>query len=174
MVKQSSIPKNNGFTLLETLVAVSVLIMATVGPMTLAASSIRNASLFRNQTIAYFLAEEAVELIHNRIDMNSFSAGADWLSGFDSCVGVDGCTIDTTVDPANNIGACIGACPFIKFNDGDGLYGYSAGDDSMFRRIIRMEEISDDVEVKITVRVEWAHLGTARNASIEEHILNWR
>lgn len=168
--------KKQGFTLLETLVAISVLIMATVGPMTLASQSIRNASLLRNQTIAYFLAEEAAEYIHNRVDTNSFTPGTDWLFGLDACLGGGSCRVDALSGPSDSAVSCFGPCGPLKFDDtpGVGLYGYGQGDDSLFTRTITMNEIADNVEVKIVIRVEWSQGGATRNASIEEHLFNWR
>ncbi|MDP2676439.1 MAG: hypothetical protein Q8O83_02015 [bacterium] len=158
--------------MLETLVAISVLILATVGPMTLASDSIRNASLSRNQTVAYFLAEEAAEFIHNRVTSNSFS-GDSWLEGFGTCLNANGCRIDV---PDNQISGCPPSCPVLEFDGTNGLYGYGGAPpvNSLFTRTIRMQEIVIDQEVQVDIIVEWEQVGGVRQAIIEDHLLNWR
>lgn len=167
--------KKGGFTLLETIVAISVLVLATVGPMTLAADSIRNASLFRHQTIAYFLAEEAAEYIHNQITSNSLE-GESWLSRLGPCLGADGCIIDATDSPANAVASCLGQCPYLQFSGlPKGLYGYESGwANTIFRRTLRITEVTPDQEIKVTIVVEWLHTNALRQATIEDHLFNWR
>jgi len=158
-----------GFTLLETIVAISVLVLATVGPLTLASSSIRSASLARNQTAAYFLAEEALEYINNRVTSNSFS-GANWLQGLDPLCSNPTCKIDV---PANQISGCGGACALLKIGS-DGLYGYGSGEETIFRRTVILDEIENEREAKVQVIVEWEQLGGIRQAAVEDHLFNWR
>jgi prepilin-type N-terminal cleavage/methylation domain-containing protein len=50
---------NRGFTLVETLVAVTVLLLVIVGPMTVAQKGIQNAYFANEQVTAVFLAQEA-------------------------------------------------------------------------------------------------------------------
>ena len=51
-----------GFTLVETLVAVALLVAVTVGPVSLIGQSLFSSSFSRNDLIAYNLAQEGVEL----------------------------------------------------------------------------------------------------------------
>jgi len=70
--------KKCGFTLLETLAAVSVLTFAIVGPLTLAYYSIRSSSVSQNQLTAFYLAQEAIEYIKNLRDNNALTGKANW------------------------------------------------------------------------------------------------
>lgn len=56
--------KNNtrGLSLIETLIAISILLIAIVGPMTIAARSLQTAIFAREQTAAFYLAQEGIEL----------------------------------------------------------------------------------------------------------------
>lgn len=161
----------SGFTLLETLVAITVLVIATVGPMTLAAQSTRNASLFRNQTIAYFLAEEAVEYVHNAIDANSFQ-GAGWLTNLDDCLAPNSCYIDVPLNVI--VSSCSGTCPFIRFEEADGVYGYFLGGDTLFIRTVSIDVLVPDQEIRVNADVAWDQTGRNHNVSISAHIFNWR
>jgi prepilin-type N-terminal cleavage/methylation domain-containing protein len=92
-----------GFTLIESVVAISVLVTALVGPMTLAAHSISAQKTAKNTLIAANLAQEGIEFVKWYRDNNVLQEMAKslpnnpaekWLDGLDSCrasmCGVDG------------------------------------------------------------------------------------
>lgn len=60
-----------GFTLIETLVAISILLIAVVGPLTISASSLQSSLNVRNQITASYLAEEGIEYVRNIRDTES-------------------------------------------------------------------------------------------------------
>ena len=61
---------NIGFTLVETLVAIALLLAVLVGPITLIAQSLFSTSFSRNNLIANNLAQEGIELIRAVRDNN--------------------------------------------------------------------------------------------------------
>jgi Tfp pilus assembly protein PilV len=76
-----------GFTIIETLIAITVLMIAIAGPLVIATRGLNSASASKNQMIASYLAQESVEMVKNKRDAN-ISAHQDdienwWLSGFD-------------------------------------------------------------------------------------------
>lgn len=104
--------KLKGFTLLEVVVAVTLLAIAIVGPMTLSAQSIRATREARLELIATHLAEEGVEIVHNIRDNNSADetnlvTRKNWLNG--SSINIDiiqecsngnfGCIVDVIEHP---------------------------------------------------------------------------
>lgn len=58
-----SLKNTNGYTLVEVLVAISILLLAIVGPMTIAAKGVQGAYYARQQATALFLAQEGIEII---------------------------------------------------------------------------------------------------------------
>lgn len=56
------IAKHQAFTLVETLVAVSVLLLVVVGPLTITTRTTKSATFASEQVIAHFLAQEGLEL----------------------------------------------------------------------------------------------------------------
>src|SRR3989338_10635926 len=56
---------SRGFTLVETLVAVMLLSVAVVAPMSLAAKSLGSAYYARDQITAFYLAQEAIEALRS-------------------------------------------------------------------------------------------------------------
>ena len=57
-----------GLSLVETLVAITLLLIAVVGPMTIAARSLQTAIFAKEQTAAFYLAQEGIELTIEKRD----------------------------------------------------------------------------------------------------------
>lgn len=73
------INKKNAFTLVETMVAISVLMLAILGPLSIASSGIRNSAFAKDQVTAYYLAQEGIEII--RLERDSYSLSGKDISG---------------------------------------------------------------------------------------------
>lgn len=159
-----------GFTFVETLVAIAVLLIAVVAPLSLVYQSLAASRVARNQVIATYLAEEAIEFIRATRDANALS-GNDWLAGLGDCVSEDGCYIDI---PDADVNSCTGECPLLQYDPETYLYGYGNDmEDTVFHRIITIEETQPDVEIQIQSRLEWTEGTVERNVTIGEYIYNW-
>jgi len=70
------------FTLIEALVAISILMIALASPMTLAQKGISTAELSKDQMTASFLAQDGIEAVKNIRDQIAVSqTSGDWLAG---------------------------------------------------------------------------------------------
>lgn len=70
----------NGFTLVEALVAISILMIAIASPMTLAQKGLSTATQSKDQMIAAFLAQDAIEAVKNIRDQIALrGTDSDWL-----------------------------------------------------------------------------------------------
>src|SRR5579872_5742052 len=88
-----------GFTIIETLVAIAVLMIAIVGPLTIAEQALTQATFSKDQMIASYLAEDAMESIRNIRDNNLLTGnGTSWLSGLSGCTASSLCGIETAPD----------------------------------------------------------------------------
>ena len=160
--------KNSGFTLIETLVSISVLTLAVIGPLTLASYAIRSASVSQNQLTTFYLAQEAMEYIKNKRDNNAL-ADASWLSGMTNCRSANGCTIDV---PNNSVQTCSSGCPKLKYDGATGFYNHQTGSDTIFTRQIKFSQISN-YEEKVAVTVSWQEIFGAKFFVLEENIFDW-
>ncbi|MES2223363.1 MAG: prepilin-type N-terminal cleavage/methylation domain-containing protein [Patescibacteria group bacterium] len=101
---------SKGFTLIETLVAITLLVVAITGPLQIAANALFSAFYARDEITAYYLAVEAVEYVKNSRDTlflsDVFEGGGSaspWLRGLRPCLtdGTDpefkGCFLRTSV-----------------------------------------------------------------------------
>ncbi len=164
---------NAGFTLIETFVAITVLLMAIAAPLTLASQGLSASRIARDQVTATYLIQEAVEYIRNARDTNTLS-GNSWLEGFDDCLEKE-CTIDV---PAGVIASCGKTCDVLDFHASSGLYGYhedsSGWEASRFTRTITIQESLPGVEAHLVVTVGWQDGLRARTLTTNEIILNWQ
>lgn len=157
-----------GFTLVEALVAISVVLIAVVGPLTIVSKNLSFSRFARDQIIAFYLTQEAIEFIRNTRDNNILAGGA-WLSGLNSCMS-GSCMIDA---PANTITACGAGCSPLKLSS-SGVYGYTSGENTSFVRAITIAETSANREATIDVEISWSEGLLSRDFTIREHILNWQ
>lgn len=161
--------KKSGFSLLETTVAVAILVVAVVGPLTLASTSIKSFSQAKNGLLAANLAQEGIELIRNYRASNVLR-GQSWLAGMSACFSPNGCLIDAVNSEINSCGA---SCPALHLAPGSGIYSYGAGPPTIFTRKITLENASAD-EVKIKTSVSWEERFGRQSFELEAHILNWQ
>lgn len=108
----------SGFSLLETMVAISILMITIVGPLSLASKGIVFADYVKDEITGFYLAQEAIEVIRNVRDTN-IKNNVDWLAVIkDQCMTVDGlspapCSADIwNFDNANHgLEKCSGSIP---------------------------------------------------------------
>ena len=169
--KNNSYITQGGFTLIESLVAITILITAILGPMSIAANGIASAGYVRDQTTAFFLAQEGLEYVRNMRDSNALTTPPlDWLAGLSACV-----SSSCTINPSNNIiNACTGTCPAVRYDSTSNMYGYAAGSETNFTRTISITTSVADREVVVSSTVTWKRgaLGE-RSTTVEETLFNW-
>lgn len=178
-------PNNkSGFTLVEVLVSLSLLLVVLVGPLTFLASSSQNAQISNEQIPATFLAQEGVELVHKVRDdelvkwFKSEFSGTPWQDAqnkLSDCLEGTGCGLE--VEESNRSGddvhdvsvhSCSEAdsCVLYRkndFSDSNGTdrkrYTYdSSGDvqETPYTRTIYLNPVGgSDREIEIVSEVRW-------------------
>ena len=148
-----------GFTLVEPFVAVALLMVALVGPLTLAQQSLSTATYSADQVTAFYLAQDAMEYIRNVRDSN-VKSGQPWLTGLTSLscyTGSGACQVDTSYSQpvTSAFSDCFGSCAILQYNASNNKYGYASGTASPFRRSIYIDVIDATREIIVNVEVEW-------------------
>ena len=156
---------SRGFTLIETLVALVLITIATGPVLILATSSVNIASRIEHNLIASNLAQEGVEAIRNIRDTNWASETA-----FD-----DNLPVGTWRVQWDTVGGglmTVGSNPVLKKNNG--LYSYSTGTDTPFRRTIDISKPNSGKLIVIS-SITWTERGNInRTVSAESHLFDWR
>ncbi len=70
-----------GLTLVETLVAISILTISVIGPLGIIAQALHTSYYTRDQMTAYYLAQEAVEYVRNLRDNQGLAITKAYLAG---------------------------------------------------------------------------------------------
>lgn len=152
-----------GFTLIEALVAL-VILTVSLGPALVLSSNISStSSVIQNNLIAANLSQEGVEVIRALRDSN-------WHNGllFDNGL-TDGVY---RIEWNSNSLIALGSNPPLKISTG--LYNYSSGTDTKFKRTVTINKINSE-ELKITSEVTWTERGNRiRNVKAESHLFNWK
>ncbi len=155
---------NKGFTIVETLVAIAILMIAIAGPLTIAQKGLMASIYARDQSVATFLAQDAMEFVKNYRD-NNIREGRDWLEGLDDCLTLNYCSVDTTVGTITNPASL----PLYRTSNGFRTAGTAK---SQFSRKFSVEQLQDGIEARVTVIVSWT-TGTIQNVvTIEDYIFN--
>jgi len=157
--------RSAGFTLVEAMVAISILALSITGPLTIAQKGIASATYSRDQVTAFYLAQEAVEYIRNARDTNG-NNGVDWMTSMGECL-AQMCTIDAryAVTHASALSTfATENTPLISRNTSTsgasaGLYGYDASTGwtpTIFRRTVSITPVGgDNKEVVVSVKILW-------------------
>lgn len=150
--------RTSGFTIVETLVAITVLMIAIAGPLVVATRGLSSALASKDQMIASYLAQESMETIKNRRD-NNLAEGLLWSDGMDAC-GSFGTACDAGAIygfKSCAISSSVPGCP-ITFDVNTGYNTDGMGSHTIFFRHSYLEdEGSNNTKQEATVHtiVDW-------------------
>jgi len=162
--------KTKGFSLVEVLVAIAILLLALVGPMTIAAKGIQSASYVREQTTALYLAQEGIEAFTAMrndsaiaaLGINDKTKTWDWVAeaALAPCFTTDKCNIDyQNNNPVTSITDCSSGDCALYFNINKSRARYflngPAAQLTPYTREIRIENISGENGVSVKSTVSW-------------------
>jgi len=165
--------QEEGQLLVEAMIAISVLIIGVFGIFSLLNQSLGLNTIVTSQYIASNLAMEGVEVIKNLID-NNVLQGKAWNEGL--ATSGDDYEVEYNTNSAP-------LTPYsgkpLKFDSATGLYNYSTGNDTNFKRKVRLENIQDPSageynEIRVNSIVSWTIKGGSYEINVENHFFNWR
>lgn len=155
---------HRGFTLLETIVALTVITAAMAGPISLATRGILSAKFAKNRLVAANLAQEGLELVRKLRDDNILAKRA-WDFG----IGVGDWQSEVRGPPALSVYS--GAVLLRDVTSG--VYNYLSGTDTLFRRRITITKPVAN-QMAVVSEVSWTEGGIARTMILQEILYNWR
>ncbi len=170
---------HGGFTLVETLVAITIIAIAMTGPFFAVQQALNASRTARDQLIASSLAQEGIEYVRAVRDTNYLS-GRSWLAGFDGTAGelsasANCFTADCVVDPAKRTARTTITPLYISESGTNALYNQQqAGMQTPFTRKVRIANVSGRPhEAVVTVTVTWTSRGQTQTVTVRETLNNW-
>tara|TARA_B100000508_G_scaffold138723_1_gene135356 strand:- start:1906 stop:2496 length:591 start_codon:yes stop_codon:yes gene_type:complete len=174
----------SGFSLVETLVAITILLIVIVGPMTISVSTSRSTSFSSEQVVAFFLAQEGIEATQKARDdliLNAFLPSSDgnysatpWSTFSDSvtgpyanCYSSAGCGMEMTNSGGGVVSSpvvCTGSSCRMYYDSTRDIARYNLdtlGTVTPYSRNVRFVELSPN-EIRVISTVQW-RTGSQRN-----------
>lgn len=155
-------PKQAGYSLVEVMVAIMVLMIAIVGPMTVASKGLKNARLAKEQTTAFFLAQEGLEMVtkfRNDLALSVYQDPVDTWDTFQDVFADGNCTEDNPcgVDITEYPGIFLCAdrtCDLYHVDSGPSRYVHdTSGEPTPYSRHI-LTTVSG-AQIKVVSTVAW-------------------
>lgn len=171
-----------GFTLIETLVAISILTAAIAGPLVMSIKNIGTANTSQDQLVAFYLGQEVIEYVRNVRDTNLIGkdlddTGFDWLKGLRGYCVNKTCQINVVSGDNNictiNTSNCTGGLKLVN-----GYYVPVASGASFTRTVKITNPVDDNVdEAQVDVEMKWKSKygkDKQKTMKLQDHIFNWR
>ena len=188
--------KDRGFTLVETLVATSILSVAILSMLVVLSKNITNTNYAKRKIIASYLAQEGVEYLRNMRDTyvlydstntqtgwNAFnakltSAGATCQTGCYFNNGNTNYANHTQATYKSNLSliSCSSAsCTngALLYDSSTGKYGFASGTSSGFTRKVQTSVAGGGNETDVTSTVTWKQGTASYSITFSEALFNW-
>ena len=193
-IKNRNLRPKRAFTLIETLVAVSIVTFAVAGPLYSAYRSLVATELARDRLTASYLAQEGIEYVRMVRDnkyLAAYNAG-DTDTAWDDFLDSIPCTsaVSCTLDPVLPLGTGLQECPstgctplYLRDNNGTSNV-YTQNSDfgspvthvgtSFIRSIYRLNAPALPSNERIVSRVRWNFHNKWYSVVINDHLTPWQ
>lgn len=161
--------KQLGFTLVEALVAISILLVAVVGPISLIGDSLHRIYYAKDEMIAINLAQEGVEVVRQVRDSNMLGGGA-WDVG----ITTGNYTLDANI---LSLTSSVASPQPVYIDTTSGIYLQTNNVGrtiTQFSRVVNIEVVNPGIENKVTSTVTWKTGGDTGTATVSENLFHLR
>ena len=167
--------KRKAFTLVEVLIAISILIIGILSGFILITRALYNVAVIKDRLTASFLAQEGIELTRQIRDSNFLrildEESADWRDGLRDGTYIIKSNVegDESIQLVSSIPS---EAPNFFYDNGLKIYNYSTGEPTTFNREIKITTISAD-EIRVESIMKWRTKRINFDLFVEDHLYNW-
>jgi len=152
-----------GQFLIESWVALSILIVGFLGIFSLLSRSLSLNNVVASQYLASNLAAEGIEVVKNLIDANSLQS-RPWNQGISA---------GSYEVSYNSLGLDANGDRFLRLDSDTNVYNYQTGSATPFKRLVEIQNIAAD-EIKVKSTVTWKSRGGSYSVVLEDYFFNWQ
>jgi prepilin-type N-terminal cleavage/methylation domain-containing protein len=181
-MKIFKLKKQKGFTLLEVLFALSIIVIGALGVFALMNRTVYSTEQKRQSIVSVSLAREGIELIRSMRDSStlgfSYLAPGDWILDAQSNYGINIGNAAVFSDPNNPVQTCNNC--YIYLNNIDGTHTQYTHDNTgsltNFKRLVNITDgtaapcLADCKVVTVSVLAP----GSRQPYVLQEYLTNWR
>lgn len=167
--------QKTGYSFVEVLVAIAILLVGIVGPLTIASKGLKNATFAREQNVAFFLAQEGIEgvlYLREAAGLAHLADGNaptwDWVTNDlpSECFAGSPCKIDIDT---HTVSVCdpISECDLYLFDTGTIRYRYDAtGEPTLYNRALYFTAVGGTA-INVRSVVSWNASAFQADRSVE-------
>lgn len=172
---------HRAFTLIETMVAITILTLSIVGPMTVANRALVAADTASDQLTASYLAQEGIEYVRAvRDDQflalypgDTTNAWANFLTATAGCRAPNVCTFESAGGVGSHSVCPSGVCGPLWLSAAN-IYTQVGGvTQTSFTRTIQTVQVNANEE-EVVSKVSWSFHGTPYLVTIIDHLTSWQ
>lgn len=169
-----------GFTLVETLVAISIFSLSILGLLSVLSQGIADINYAKQKMVAEYLAQEGIEYVRNMRDTYALydpDSGQDGWNDFKTklapCIAAT-CGFDTQKGAleAGSVFQCPPENCYLFLSGGAYNLSIYGGTGTAFRRRIQVSQVTAD-EMQVYSRVDWVQGSGTREVTFYESLFNW-
>jgi prepilin-type N-terminal cleavage/methylation domain-containing protein len=173
--------QNSGFTLLEIIVVIFIITIGLLGILSLGNQNVQVQSINRNSVIASQLAQEGLEQVRNKRDMN-WLQGADWETSSSSGSHLDilqvagsyTYTVDAYTGSIKTVSGIADPLAKLYINNG-GFYTHAVNATSTpFSRIITVSHENNLASTSVNCLVQWKRGTNTYSFTAQTVLYNWK
>lgn len=164
---------SRGFSLVEALVAIAILLVAVVGPISIIGNSLHQIYYAKDEMLAINLAQEGIEMVRQKRDSNMLANEAPaTVTAWDSGITAGTYTVDAS---SFSIIACA-VCDTKVYKNSNGFYSQGSGSTAtqFISRTIVITDVVAGREKRVVSTVTWKTGGDTRSIIVTEYIFKLR
>ena len=166
---------NRAFTLMEVVIAVSIISLGLVGILSIVQRSLSLQPIIKNKIIAINLAQEGIEIVRNIRDSNWLS-GNNWRLGLgeDLEVGLGKLVGCINYDSTAILAPCSDYS--LGVDDEGDFYTHNGEQETPLKRTMTISyeyDADDAVYMSVKSEVIWEEKGRSHSETVEEFLYDW-